>query len=81
LNPHFNSAIRGAAGVIGSGNGNTPSTPSLTAYGIVMHNISRQAAMLSYVDCFWLLGVVFGAMVPLVFFMKKVKPGKAAAAH
>jgi hypothetical protein len=46
-----------------------------------MHNISRQAAMLSYVDCFWLLGVVFGAMVPLVFFMKKVKPGRAAAAH
>jgi DHA2 family multidrug resistance protein len=81
LNPYFNNAIRGAAGVIGSGNGNTPSTPSLTAYGIVMHNISRQAAMLSYVDCFWLLGVVFGAMVPLVFFMKKVKPGRAAAAH
>jgi len=81
LNPYFNSALRGAAGVIGAGNGNTLSHPSLTAYGVVMQNITRQAATLSYVDCFWLLGVVFGAMVPLVFFMKKVKPGRAAAAH
>jgi DHA2 family multidrug resistance protein len=81
LNPYFNSALRGAAGVIGAGNGNTPSHPGLTAYGVVMQNITRQAATLSYVDCFWVLGVVFGAMVPLVFFMKKVKPGRAAAAH
>jgi hypothetical protein len=46
-----------------------------------MQNLARQAATLSYIDCFWLLGVVFGAMVPLVFFMKKLKPGRAAAAH
>jgi DHA2 family multidrug resistance protein len=81
LNPYFNSAISGAAGVIGAGGGNTPSNPSLEAYGVVMRNITRQAATLSYVDCFWLLGVVFGAMIPLVFFMKQMKPGKAAAAH
>jgi DHA2 family multidrug resistance protein len=81
FNPYFNSALRGASGVIGVGNGNTPSNPTLSAYGVVMRNVMRQAAMLSYVDCFWLLGVVFGLMVPLVFFMKKVKPGRAAAAH
>jgi DHA2 family multidrug resistance protein len=75
LNPYFNNAVQGAAGAIGAGNGNN------AAYGIVLRNIQRQAAMLSYVDCFWLLGVVFGLMVPLVFFMKKVKPGKAAAGH
>jgi DHA2 family multidrug resistance protein len=81
LNPYLTRAVQGASGVIGAGNGNSSSNPSLQAYGIVMHNLSRQAATLSYIDCFWLLGVVFGAMIPLVFFMKKVKPGRAAAAH
>ncbi len=81
LNPYFNNALRGAAGALGPGNANLPSAPNLKAYGILMGNVTRQAAMLSYIDCFWLLGVVFGLMVPLVFFMKKVKPGRAAAAH
>jgi DHA2 family multidrug resistance protein len=81
LNPYFNSAINGAAGVIGPGAGNTQANPALKAYGIVMQNLNRQAATLSYIDCFWLLGTVFALMVPLVFFMKKVKPGRAAAAH
>ena len=81
LNPYFNTALNGASAVIGSGHGNTAANPTLNAYGLVMRNISRQAAMLSYVDSFWVLGVVFGCMVPLVFFMKRVKPGKAAAAH
>ena len=81
LNPYFNRALQGASGVIGAGNGSSASNPPLQAYGIVLQNLSRQAATLSYIDCFWLLGVVFGAMVPLVFFMKKVKPGRPAAAH
>jgi DHA2 family multidrug resistance protein len=81
LNPYFNSALHGAAGVIGPGAANTSTNPSLQAYGIVMRNLTRQASTLSYIDCFWLLGVVFGLMVPLVFFMKKLKPGRAAAAH
>lgn len=81
LNPYFDSALRGAAGALGPGNGNVPTDPALKAYGIVMSNVTRQAAMLSYVDCFWLLGIVFGLMLPLVFLMRKVKPGRAAAAH
>jgi DHA2 family multidrug resistance protein len=78
LNPSFNTALQGAAGVLG---GHAGSNPTTAAYAIVLRNLSRQAATLSYIDCFWLLGVVFGAMIPLVFFMKKMKPGRAAAAH
>lgn len=81
LNPYFEQALQSAGRVLGPGAANTPSTPALKAYGIMMGNITRQAATLSYIDCFWLLGVVFGLMVPLVFLMKKVKPGLAAAAH
>jgi 5-methyltetrahydrofolate--homocysteine methyltransferase len=36
---------------------------------------------LSYLDCFWLMGIVFGCMVPLIFVMRKQKPGRPAAAH
>jgi hypothetical protein len=37
--------------------------------------------MLSYIDCFWLLGVAILAMVPLVFLIKKSKPGGEMAVH
>jgi len=34
----------------------------------------RQARMLAFIDCFWLLGVVFLAILPLMFFTKKTHP-------
>ncbi len=75
LNSHFNDAIRSASHVFVTGNpGNSP-------YALVMQMVQRQAAMLSYIDCFWLLGVSFGILIPLVFFMKRTKPGRAAMAH
>ena len=38
--------------------------------------LQRQAMMLAFVDVFWLLAMVFLAVTPLVFFMKKVAPHK-----
>ena len=35
--------------------------------------------MLSFVDNFWLLGVIFLALVPLAFLLRKPGPGKPAA--
>ena len=75
LDPAFNQAVNSATRVFGAAKaGNSP-------YALVMRTIQRQAETLSYIDCFWLLGVAFGFMVPLVFLMKKSKPGRAAAAH
>ena len=37
--------------------------------------------MLAYIDCFWLLGVAIMAMIPMVFLMKKSRPGGAIAVH
>jgi MFS transporter, DHA2 family, multidrug resistance protein len=51
------------------------------AWARVQSLVLRQATMLSYIDCFWLLGIAIGMMVPLVFIMKKSKPGGAVAAH
>ena len=44
--------------------------------------VQRQAAMLTFVDIFWLLGAIFVAMIPLVLLMKRPKRGgDAVAAH
>lgn len=77
LNPEFNRALQGfgqIAGLPGGPNGSGP-------YALFMRVLQRQAETLSYVDCFWLLGIAFGAMVPLVFVMKKTTPGRAGRAH
>ena len=78
LNPQFNQALRSAQGVFAqhgeSAGGNGP-------YALIMRTLQRQAETLSYIDCFWLLGVAFGCMIPLIFIMRKQKPGRAAVAH
>ena len=75
LNPNFNQAIDSAARALHA------APAANTPYALVMHNLQVQAQNLSYVDCFWLLGLTFGALLPLVFFMKKTQPGRPAAAH
>lgn len=75
LNPAFNSALNSATNAFGAGSsGNGP-------YALLMRTLQQQAGVLSYIDCFWLLGICFSVLVPLVFFMRKTQPGRAAAAH
>jgi len=46
------------------------------AHGMLYGLIQRQAAMMAFVDNFWLLGVIFLVMIPLLFLMKKALPPK-----
>ena len=78
LNPRFNQMLSSAQNIFTHyGNGPASNGP----YAMIMQMLKRQAETLSYIDCFWLLGVVFAFMVPLVFVMRKQKPGRAMAAH
>ena len=43
--------------------------------------VQRQALVLSYIDAFWLLAVIFAALVPLVLLLRKPDPGGAPPAH
>jgi MFS transporter, DHA2 family, multidrug resistance protein len=54
---------------------------SRQAYGLVAGMVGQQATMLAYIDDFRLVGVAVVAMIPLIFFMKKVKPGGPIAVH
>src|ERR1700682_6366097 len=51
------------------------------AYALVQSTVQRQATMLAYIDCFWFLGVAIMAMIPMVFLMKKSRPGGGIAVH
>jgi DHA2 family multidrug resistance protein len=51
------------------------------AYALIEGTVQRQATMLAYIDNFRLLGFAILAMVPLVFLMKKSKPGGGIAVH
>ncbi|HTV89853.1 MAG TPA: hypothetical protein VME41_12625, partial [Stellaceae bacterium] len=43
--------------------------------------VQQQAAVLSYLDAFWLVGAVLLAMVPLVLLLRKPRGGAAPPAH
>jgi DHA2 family multidrug resistance protein len=43
-------------------------------------SVQQQAAMLSFNEVFWVLGVLFLAVIPLMFFMRKTGPVKGAVA-
>lgn len=51
------------------------------AEAVVYRMVQQQATMLSYIDNFWLLGWLFLAILPFIFFLKKIERGKGAAIH
>jgi len=51
------------------------------AYALIQGTVQRQAVMMSYIDCFYFLGVAILLMVPAVFLIKKSKPGGGMAVH
>jgi len=46
------------------------------AHGMLYQMLQRQAMMYSFVDSFWMMAVLCVAVIPLLFLMKKAKPGK-----
>jgi DHA2 family multidrug resistance protein len=73
-NPAFRTMLQGATQAMRA-HGSSAAFASRQAYALVEGTIQRQATMLAYVDDFRLLGLTILCMVPLVFFMKKSKPG------
>jgi DHA2 family multidrug resistance protein len=79
-NSSFQEALSGAAAAL-QRHGASAADASHRAYALVQSTVQRQASMLGYIDCFWLLGVAALCMIPLVFVMRKTRPGAATAAH
>jgi len=79
-NPAFLSMLRGAATAM-QAHGASAAGANQRAYALIQGTVQRQATMLSYIDCFWFLGVSILLMIPAVFLIKKTKPGGGIAVH
>ena len=79
-NPALQARIKALGSLVQSHGGGPPGSSS-TPYALIQGALERQATMLSYIDCFWFLGVAILCMVPMVFLMKKSKPGGGMAVH
>ncbi len=79
-NPALQARIKALGAMVQSHGGGAPGSSSLP-YAIIQGAVARQATMLSYMDCFYFLGFAILAMVPMVFLMKKSKPGGGIAVH
>jgi DHA2 family multidrug resistance protein len=79
-NPALQSMIQGASRAM-QAHGASAAGATRQAYALIQGTVERQATMLAYIDCFWFLGVAIMAMIPMVFLMKKSKPGGGMAVH
>ncbi len=79
-NPALQSLIQGASRAMQS-HGASVAGATRQAYALIQGTVERQATMLAYIDCFEFLGIAILAMVPMVFLMKKSKPGGGMAVH
>jgi DHA2 family multidrug resistance protein len=76
-NPAFQSMLQGATAAM-KAHGSNAALATQQAYALIQNTLQRQATMLAYIDDFWLLGISIMAMIPIVFLMKKGKPGSMA---
>jgi DHA2 family multidrug resistance protein len=79
LDPAYNSAVQGASRFLMQ-QGSSASQALTQAQGLIYGNLIRQSTMLAFIDAFWLLGLTFLSMIPLLFFMKKAAPHQAPTA-
>jgi DHA2 family multidrug resistance protein len=79
-NPAFRSMVQGATQAM-QAHGASAAFATRQAYALIEGTVQREATMLAYIDNFRLLGFAILAMVPIVFLMKKSKPGGGIAVH
>jgi DHA2 family multidrug resistance protein len=79
-NPAMRTMMQGASRAM-QAHGLSASGATQRAYALIQGTVQRQATMLAYIDCFWLLGIAILLMIPTVFLMKKSKPGGGMAVH
>jgi DHA2 family multidrug resistance protein len=81
LNPHVRAMARGIQTSM-MARGSDPVTALHRAYGVIWGMVQRQASMVSFVDTFLVLSVVFLLMLPLLLVMRKPRyQTKGGAMH
>ena len=79
-NPALRSLLQGATQAM-QAHGASAAFATRQAYALIEGTVQREATMLAYIDDFRLLAFAIMAMIPIVFLMKKAKPGGGIAVH
>jgi DHA2 family multidrug resistance protein len=79
-NPAFQSMLQGTTQAMRA-HGASAAFATQQAYALIEGTVQRQATMLAYIDDFRLLAWAILAMIPMVFLMKKARPGGGIAVH
>ena len=48
---------------------------------LIYQSVQQQAQALAYIDVFKVMAIIFFAVIPLLLFVKRTKPGAVAAGH
>lgn len=76
----YQATLQGLAGkLIGQGVNSVEAASK--AQGMIYGMVQRQAAMLAFIDIFWVLGITFVLLIPLIFLIRKTKPHKPVMAE
>jgi DHA2 family multidrug resistance protein len=83
VNPYNNSSIQRIQGMAHSlmSQGNSAGEASRMAYGAVEGSVMKQSLLMSYTDVFWIVGVFFLVLIPLLLFQKYKPQAAGAMAH
>jgi DHA2 family multidrug resistance protein len=79
-NPAFQSMLQGTTQAMRA-HGASAAFATQQAYALIAGTVQRQATMLAYIDDFRFLAWAILAMIPMVFLMKKGRPGGGIAVH
>ena len=73
FDPAYQGMVSGAAGILYAAGSSYPDAQA-QANGMAYGLLQRHATMLAFVDDFWLMGLMFLGLIPLMFLMKKTRP-------
>jgi DHA2 family multidrug resistance protein len=78
----YRAMVSGSAGILYAAGSSYPDAQA-QANGLAYGLLQRHAAMLAFVDDFWVMGLMFLILIPLMFLMKKSRPhaGAPLSAH
>jgi len=69
----YRESLAGAAAILRGGGSSGPDAGA-QAQAMIYGSMLRQANMLAFADTFWVMGVLFLLIIPLMFLIKKVRP-------
>ena len=71
--PAYRDALGRTAAAIQSAGASAPDA-AVQAQGMVYGTLTKQASMLAFSDAFWIMGILFLAIIPLMFLLRKAGP-------